>query len=160
MEKTKKNKKQRKLLTILIGIMLIIDQITKIFVYNKGFYIENSLNIETNNGYYILMSIIIIIMLIRYISNENTFIQFDTKLILSFAIAGATGNMIDRIWHEKVINFIKLGNSFELNFAYIYIVIAWIGMAIILTKNSMRFINERKLKKEKLDEFPKNNNKK
>ena len=48
----------------------------------------------------------------------------------------------------------------HLNLAYIYIIIAWVGMAVILTKNSMIFIKDRKAKKDKLNEFGRNNRKK
>ena len=98
-------------------------------------------------------------MIIRYISRDNLFIKLKTKIILSFGIAGAIGNMIDRIWLGYVLAFIKIGNSFNLNLAYIYIVIAWIGMAFILAKDSMEFLKERKNKKVLKNEEGKNNSK-
>ena len=83
-------------------------------------------------------------MIIRYISNENTFIKLDTKVILTLAISGAIGNLIDRIWNKNVIIFMDLGKSIYLNFAYIYVLIAWIGLAAILTKNTMKILKEKK----------------
>ena len=105
------------------------------------------------------MSIIIILLILRYIRNDNVFIKLDTKIVLSFAISGAVGNLIDRIWNNDVITFIKLGNYFNLNLSYIYIMIAWIGMAIILTKNSMKIIKDKKNKKVIKDEYKKNKSK-
>ncbi len=138
--------KDRKLLIIIFIIALVLDQVTKVIGYVNGWNINiNSDN--SNNGYYIIMTIIIVIMIIRYISNENTFIKLDTKVILTLAISGAIGNLIDRIWNKNVIIFMDLGKSIYLNFAYIYVLIAWIGLATILTKNTMKILKEKKERK-------------
>jgi lipoprotein signal peptidase len=156
----KKDKKQPKILIAIIIIALILDQITKIIAYKQGLNIVPNESVEaSNNGYYIIMSIIIVLMLIKYISNDNTFIKLDTKIILSLAISGAVGNLIDRIWNKDVIVFIKLGSSFNLNLAYIYIGIAWIGLAVILTRNSMKILKDKKNKKVIKDEYKKNQSK-
>ena len=105
------------------------------------------------------MSIIIVIMIIRYMYNNNTFIKFNTKIILSFAVAGAIGNVIDRIWRGYVITFINLGRYVSINLAYLYIMIMWVGFAIILTKNSMTFLRDKKKKKVKENENTENKNK-
>ena len=144
-----KDKKQKNIIIILIVITLFIDQITKFISYKMGYI---SVNENSNNSYNILISIIIISMIIRYISNNNLFIKMDTRIILSFGISGAIGNLIDRIWLRKVITFITLGNKLELNIAYIYIIIAWVGMAVILTKNSSKFIKDRKNKRNRFKE--------
>lgn len=138
--------KDRKILSIIFIIALILDQITKIIAYANGWNI-NINGDNSNNGYYIIMTIIIVIMIIRYISNENTFIKLDTKVILTLAISGAIGNLIDRMWNKNVIIFMNFGKSIYLNFAYIYILIAWIGLAAILTKNTMKILKEKKVKK-------------
>ena len=139
--------KDRKLLLIIFIIALVLDQVTKVIGYVNGWNINiNSDN--SNNGYYIIMTIIIVIMIIRYISNENTFIKLDTKVILTLAISGAIGNLIDRIWNKNVIIFMDLGKSIYLNFAYIYVLIAWIGLAAILTKNTMKILKEKKERKQ------------
>lgn len=138
--------KDRKLLIIIFIIALVLDQVTKVIGYVNGWNINiNSDN--SNNGYYIIMTIIIVIMIIRYISNENTFIKLDTKVILTLAISGAIGNLIDRIWNKNVIIFMDFGKSIYLNFAYIYVLIAWIGLAAILTKNTMKILKEKKERK-------------
>ena len=147
----KKNKTYGKILTLFIIAILILDQITKIWLYKKG--IATILESNNNNGYYIIISIIIVLMIIRYISSDNLFIKLDTKIILSFGVAGAIGNVIDRIWNKNVIVFIKLGDYINLNLAYIYILIAWIGMALILAKNTVNFMKERKLRKMKMSDI-------
>ena len=141
-----KEKQNKKILLIIFLVALILDQVSKIISYANGWNIN--LNTDTsNNGYYIVMTIIIVLMIIRYISNENTFIKLDTKIILTLAISGAVGNLIDRIWNQNVIIFIDLGKSIYLNLAYIYILIAWVGLAAILTKNTMKILKEKGMKK-------------
>lgn len=152
--------KHNLIIIVVIFALLIIDQITKIIFLKQGLNIENKVDESQNNNYYIVLSIIIIFVILRYISSDNNYIKLDTKIILSFAIAGGMGNLIDRIWNKEIINFIKIGNFMHLNLAYIYIMVAWVGMAVILTKNSMTFIKERKVKKEKLNEFGRDNSKK
>lgn len=141
-----KEKQNRKILLIIFLVALILDQVSKIISYANGWNIN--LNTDTsNNGYYIVMTIIIVLMIIRYILNENTFIKLDTKIILTLAISGAVGNLIDRIWNQNVIIFIDLGRSIYLNLAYIYILIAWVGLAAILTKNTMKILKEKGMRK-------------
>ena len=157
--KKNKNIKENKKLIVLIIVSLILDQVTKIISYKQKINLAPSELAMENNGYYIIMSIIIVLMIIRYISNENTYIKKGTKIILSLAVAGAIGNVIDRIWNGYVIVFINLGKDFYINFAYIYIIIAWVGMAAILAKNSYLFLKERKNKKVIKDEHKKNKSK-
>ncbi len=140
-----KEKKDKKILIVIFLIALILDQISKIIAYKNGWNISSE---ASNNGYNIVITLIIVLMLIRYISNDNTFIKLDTKIILTLAISGAIGNLIDRIWNQNVIIFIDLGKSIHLNFAYIYVLIAWIGFAAILTRNTMVIIKNRKKVKE------------
>lgn len=141
-----KEKQNKKILLIIFLVALILDQVSKIISYANGWNIN--LNTDTsNNGYYIVMTIIIVLMIIRYISNENTFIKLDTKIILTLAISGAVGNLIDRIWNQNVIIFIDLGKSIYLNLAYIYILIAWVGLAAILTKNTTKILKEKGMRK-------------
>ena len=141
-----KEKQNKRILLIIFLVALILDQVSKIISYANGWNIN--LNTDTsNNGYYIVMTIIIVLMIIRYISNENTFIKLDTKIILTLAISGAVGNLIDRIWNQNVIIFIDLGKSIYLNLAYIYILIAWVGLAAILTKNTMKILKEKGMRK-------------
>lgn len=137
-------KKEKYSVCILIIILLLIDQITKIIAIKQGWMIRKT---DTNgNGQYILTSIIIVLVIIRYIFNNNSFIKIYTRSILSFGISGGIGNLIDRIWNKSVILFINF-NNIELNISYIYILIAWIGMAVILTKDSIKFLQDKKNKR-------------
>ena len=135
------NKKQKIIVLILIIGLIIIDQIVKItYITTQRINIEKS----TDNTSYILISIIAIIAIVRYILTDNTFIKIDSRIILSFAIAGAASNIIDRLWLGNVINNIKVPSFTDINLSYIYILITWIGMAVILTKYSINRIKEKK----------------
>lgn len=137
-------KKEKLIVFILIIILVFIDQVTKFIAIQHGWIIKNS--DVGNNGNYILISIIAIFIIIRYIFNNNSFIKIYTRIILSFGISGGIGNLIDRIWNKSVILFINF-NNIELNISYIYILIAWIGMAVILTKDTAKFLQDKKNKR-------------
>ena len=135
------SKKQKITILIIVIGLIIIDQILKItYITKTGINVEKT----TDNISYIIISIIAIIAIIRYILNDNSFIKMDSRIILSFAIAGATSNMIDRIWARNVINNIKIPSFTDINLSYIYIAITWIGMAAILTRYSINRIKEKK----------------
>ena len=159
----KKINKEDKILIILISILIIIDQIVKIFflVSEKKFGLEDTWNLgifehtnSENNIAYILIGIFAIIMIIRYIKMDNTFIKTNTKIIMSFAIAGAISNVIDRLWYNGTVNYINIPNFSHINLAYIYFFVTWVGMAVILTKYSIKRLTEKKINDEakKFDE--------
>ena len=148
--------KERKKLIILIIILTAVDQIIKIFIYKTNIKIiaENGWGIgilnntkTENNVAYILISILAVIALVRYIKSNNTFIKMDSRVILSFSIAGAISNAIDRLWNGGTINYINIPKFSSLNLSYVYFIITWIGMAVILTKYTTNRIKEKKDKK-------------
>ena len=145
--------KQKKIIIVLIIVLIIIDLILKIVLYKTGLKIiaENGWGIGVltntkteNNIAYILVSIVAVIALIRYIKSNNTFIKMDSRVILSFSIAGAISNAIDRVWNVGTINYINIPNFSALNLSYVYFIITWIGMAVILTKYTSDRIKEKK----------------
>ena len=145
--------KEKKILNVLIAILVLVDQVLKIVMYNSKIQIINSTgwgigvlnNTKSeNNIAYILFSILAVIMLIRYISSNNSYIKMNSRVILSFAIAGAISNAIDRVWNGGTINYINIPKFSALNLSYIYFIITWIGMAVILTKYTSDRIKEKK----------------
>ena len=141
---------------ILIVVLILIDQFLKIFIFTTdfkmvtasgaGLILEQKI-VSENNLAYILIDILAIIILIKYMRSKNPFIKDSNRVILSFGIAGAISNLIDRIWNGKVINYINIPNFATINLAYIYIIITWIGVAILLTKYTTERIQENKKKK-------------
>ncbi len=147
--------KERKTLIFLIIILTAIDQILKIVLFTSNYQLGSitgwSLGIlsnkkSENNISYILVAIIAIIAIGRYIKSNNSFIKMNSRVILSFTIAGAISNTIDRLWNGTTINYINMPKFSSLNLAYIYFIITWIGMAIILTKYTSQRILEKKNK--------------
>ena len=147
--------KEKKIIYILIIALIIIDQIAKILIFKTDITLINNagwgIGILTNqksenNIAYILISIVAVMMLVRYINSNNTFIKKDSRVILSFAISGAISNSIDRIWNGGTINYINIPNFTPINLSYVYFIITWIGMAVILTKYTSDRIKEKKNK--------------
>ena len=147
--------KERKTLIFLIIILTVIDQILKIVLFTSNYQLGSitgwSLGVlsnkkSENNISYILVAIIAIIAIGRYIKSNNSFIKMNSRVILSFTIAGAISNTIDRLWNGTTINYINMPKFSSINLAYIYFIITWIGMAIILTKYTSQRILEKKNK--------------
>ena len=147
--------KEKKIVIILIISLIIIDQILKIVLYKSNFNILNESGWgigvlanqkSENNIAYILISIIAVIMLIKYINSNNTYIKMNSRIVLSFSIAGAISNAIDRVWNGAIINYINIPKFTPINLSYVYFIITWIGMAIILTKYTSDRIKEKKNK--------------
>ena len=150
------NNKQKNAIIILILILVIADQILKITILLSNIKIGNEdswgigiINTEKtkNNISYILIAIIAIGVLIRYINSNNSYVKMDSRIILSFAIAGVISNTIGRLWKGYVINYINIPNFTPLNLSYLYIAVTWVGMAVILTKFTKN--NHHQLKKER-----------
>lgn len=151
------DKKQKKILIILVISLILLDQIIKLILLGFDIKIGNqdswsigviSTEKTESNISYILVAIIAIIILVRYIKSNNSYIKMDSRIMLSFAISGAASNLIDRIWKGCTINYINFPSFSSINLGYIYILVTWLGMAIILTKYTSVRIAERKIKKE------------
>ena len=147
--------KEKKIITILIIALILVDQILKIVLFKTNIILINASgwgigvidNSKTDNNIaYILISIIAVMMLVRYINSNNTFIKTNSRVILSFAIAGAISNAIDRVWNGSTINYINFPNFSSLNLSYVYFIITWIGMAVILTRYTRNRVIEKKKK--------------
>lgn len=145
------NNKSKKILIILNVVLILIDQLSKMFIlffYNTQISFSFNSIFNSSNIVYIITSITIISALIRYILRDNQFIKMSSRIILSFAIAGAIGNTIDRLWYANVIT-INFKNAISLNLGYIYVCIAWIGMAVILTLHTSRRMKEKRRNNER-----------
>ena len=145
--------KEKKIVIILIIALILLDQIAKILIFKTNMTLINEAGWgigvlanqkSENNLAYILISIIAVMMLVRYINSNNTFIKTNSRVILSFAIAGAISNAIDRVWNGGTINYINIPKFTPLNLSYVYFIITWIGMAVILTKYTSDRIKEKK----------------
>ena len=148
------SKKEKKIIIVLVIVLVAIDQILKIFFLLSNWKIGNKeglsfgiLEIEgiknENNITYLLFGIIALMAIIRYINNKNSYIKIDSRIMLSFAIAGIVSNLFDRIWNKSIINYINIPKFTSINLGYVYFIITWIGMAVILTKYTRERIKEK-----------------
>lgn len=144
--------KENKKIIIIVIILILLDQILKLVVFNFGFNLktENGFGIILNDNFlvenniaYILISFIAIYLILKYIKSNNSYIKFSNRLILSFALSGAISNLIDRIWLGYVICYISIPFFTSLNLGYFYIIITWVGLAILLTKYTMKNIKRK-----------------
>lgn len=144
---------------ILAILFVFIDQFSKYYV-DKTFHLLSSSNLITNFisiqkvyntgaafsmlegkvAFLSLLSIVAIIFIIGYILKSNTRLYLLLSLAWSLLLGGTIGNLIDRVVHGYVVDFINLNfiNFPVFNFADIFINIgAFIVIVYIIFENSI-----------------------
>lgn len=153
-----KNKKNI-ILIILTIILIIIDQIIKLNVFNKLYnssisvingvlsltYIQNTggaYGVGTGNIVsFIIVNIIVIGLIIRFLILKNNQISNSIRIGLFMIIAGGLSNLIDRIYRGFVIDYIDFSKLIKFpifNFADVCIVIGCIILIISIIKSSIK----------------------
>lgn len=144
-------------------IVLLIDQIVKIIVNNcmtlydeiklipnffSIYYVKNTgaafSILENNTPFLVLMTVIFIIIIHRYLKNEKNL----TKLFsISFGLilGGMFGNLIDRIIHSGVIDYLSF-EFFGYGFPVFNIADIGITVGVFLMLIEMLIEKKRKLK--------------
>ena len=162
----KEEKRNLKKLYIVIGIIvfviLMIDQISKVVMIHSGevTIIPNTFVLivdESNKGRYedtskalnILTNLVIICIIYGIIKSDNQFVTKKTKILLSFAFAGGISNIIDRIFRGNVVEFIDFTNLPAFNIADICIAIGWIAFVAIFASFSAKELSNKRHAKEK-----------
>lgn len=147
-----KNKTVR-LIVILVFILIILDQFSKILigniftetVGNDYFKIEITKNtgmafgFNDGNGKNMLVSGFIIAIIISFIKRQIEQIDTKTAVSLGLVLGGGISNFIDRIFRAGVFDFIKIFNFPNFNLADVFIVTGWIllvAFLAIFTKKS------------------------
>ena len=142
-----KEKKQYVLVIILILAILLIDQIVKICVVsNQPIKIESSTikieYIEQEESNFeigkiltsIFADLLVILILSRFLLRQIKNMNVATKMAISFVLAGAISNVIDRFVRGKIIKYIDISsmiNSFPVfNIAHIFIVVGFVIFVI------------------------------
>ena len=140
----------KKIVLIIGGILLLLDQIIKFIVINNNFtvipgflsltYTENTgmafgLN-ENNVILVILINIVILGIIIKFLKENIDKIDIVVFISLILILTGGFGNLIDRIFRGHVIDFIDV-NLFDFpvfNIADIYIIVGAIILVISIVK--------------------------
>ena len=142
--------KNKRILIIITSIILLIDQLSKIFVLNlvskSRIIIPKLLEIDIiknygvafglNNGNFknIIITLIIIVIIINFIKNQQKYIDKKMFISLSLILGGGISNLIDRIFRGGVVDFIKVSTFPIFNIADISIVVGWILLILCVVR--------------------------
>ena len=148
---------KNKILVILSIILIIIDQLSKLLIMayvkapigNDYFKIEVVSNTGIAFGFNnasnitnILLSLIVIVLIIRFIKVQNERIDNKTMVALSLMISGGISNVIDRLIRGGVIDFIKIMHFPIFNIADIFIVVGWVLLVVFILLYSSKKIGD------------------
>jgi signal peptidase II len=141
-----KLKKITKISLVIIFIILLIDQISKIIintvvtsdinlisdilvitkVENKGI----AFGLNKQNVINIILTFLIIGLIIKYMIDQKANLSTKTVVFLDLILAGGISNLLDRIFKGAVFDFIKIGDFPVFNIADCCIVIGWLLFVI------------------------------
>jgi signal peptidase II len=139
-------KKIAKISLIIILVLILIDQITKITlsifltedisvisdlivitkVENKGI----AFGLNKQNLVNIFLSLVILGLIIKYMIDQKANMNNKTVIFLDLILAGGISNLLDRIFKGAVFDFIKIGDFPVFNIADCCIVIGWVLFVI------------------------------
>lgn len=145
--KKKENTNRFIKVVILIIVLILIEQLTKVYAINNTqenekivikdvlsfSYLENTgiafgLAQGDNSTLIILSNIIVIAIIIKFMVSQSKKIGQKTMFLLSMAVAGGMSNLIDRIFRGYVVDFINLliiPSYPRCNLADIFLVVSW-----------------------------------
>lgn len=136
-----------KLMVVLVTILVIIDQVSKILVTNLidgqvgneyiGLQITNNTGLafgfnDGSNVKNIFLMIFVLLIVIRFVKNQIELIDTKTAISLSMILSGGIGNLLDRIFRGAVVDFIKIFKFPIFNIADCLIVVGTILLIIFL----------------------------
>ena len=139
--------KNFKALSLITLLLIIIDQISKLFVlkfYSTSIVGNELLGIELvyntglafgfNDGNVknIFLTVFVLIVILNFIINQIERIDKRTIIALSLVISGGIGNLIDRFLRGSVVDFIKIYKIPNFNFADFFVVVGWILLIFFL----------------------------
>lgn len=155
------NKRYAKI-SIIVGILVLIDQIIKAIVgyFNGSILVQNFLKltvvenmggafgIVSNSAFFlILTSTLVLGIIIKFIISQKDRIDNKTLIALSLVLAGGFSNLIDRIYKGFVLDYLDIRDLINFpvfNIADIYVTI---GVIMLLVLISIYTIKEVKIKK-------------
>lgn len=159
--KNKKLAKEDFIIISIIVIIILIDQILKIWIQNVGEIGIFKVSQNTSAAYgvgtgskvtYVATHIIVLGVILKFILTQNQFVDRKMKIFLSFILAGGISNVIDKIIRGYVTEFIDFGKSFPIfNIADVFVLIGWIAIAAnfaVFTVNEWRENKSKKVLKE------------
>lgn len=151
-----------KLIFILTILLICIDQISKIIIkYNYEENIEDKIfsitlienagmafGVNENNTKNIVLVTLILLLVMNFVRTQIEKIDTKMAVALSLILAGGISNLLDRIIHGGVIDFIKFKGFAIFNIADCYIVLGWILMVIFIWKINKEIVGGKKCEKQ------------
>ena len=139
-----KNKKRMIIITIAVIVLIAIDQIAKFFIIGKEInLIPNILNFKFSEEVagtfgvefkgtftFVITNLIVLGVIIKFMKMQQEQIDKKTYVALTMIIAGAIGNLIDRLFRGYVVKFIILWKLPAFNISDILIVVGWVLLAL------------------------------
>lgn len=154
--------KMIKLIFCVTILLIFIDQMTKFVIQYKyenpignGFLritlVQNTgmaFGFNSGNTKNMILTFVILLLIVNFIRTQKEMIDAKTAIALGFILAGGIGNLIDRIAHGGVIDFIQLKNFAVFNLADCYVVIGWILIVIFLVKFNQGIVGGKRCEKQ------------
>ena len=149
MNKKGKLSKEVILLISIVIVIILVDQITKIWIRNSNeidvisgvltFKIsennKSAYGIGSNSkAMYFATNLVILGVIFKFISTQNEFVDKKLKVFLSFILAGGISNVIDKLirgYITEFIDFRPIVNLPVINIADLFILIGWVATAAI-----------------------------
>lgn len=114
---------------LLILSLVFLDQISKLYFIRNGNFVSNTGTFfglfKNMNLFFIILSILVIFIVLYFYKEKNLRHGFD------FVLAGAFGNLFDRLFKGFVVDFIDLRFWPVFNFADVFVTL---GVLILLYK--------------------------
>ena len=114
---------------LLIFFLILLDQISKFYFFRKNSFVSNTGTffglLKNMNFVFIILSIVVIVFVIYYYKEDKLRSGFD------FVLAGAFGNLIDRLFRGFVVDFIDLKFWPVFNLADVFITL---GVILLIYK--------------------------
>ena len=147
-KKGKLSKEVILLISIVVAIILV-DQITKIWIRSSNeidvisgvltFKIsennKSAYGIGSNSkAMYFATNLVSLGEIFKFISTQNEFVDKKLKVFLSFILAGGISNVIDKLiqgYVTEFIDFSQIVNLPVINIADLFILIGWVAIAAI-----------------------------
>ena len=140
------------ILIIIVLAIIVLDQITKIYMvkveknidviqnvlkFNVTHNEKAAYGIGSNSTFmYVATNIIILGIIFKFITTQNEYVDTKLKVFLSFIMAGGISNVIDRIIRGYVVEFIDFTPSVNIpifNIADIFTVLGWVLVVAVFS---------------------------
>lgn len=129
---------------ILIGSLIILDQVTKTVIVGNFFNLKYSQNTGIAFGIpvpailLIIMSVLLIILVIIFARKELNINSQITQAAVALILSGAVGNLLDRTIRGFVVDFINIWKWPSFNLADAFIVIGILMIVVFHKKISKK----------------------